>query len=406
LTRLAPAQPLRVNAGLDDCNPFRICLHSKGHVLILLFLRQFPKLRIMHLTKFLFSLALLALAAPFDPARAASLTRIETRDFGKMPDGTTVQQFTLRNAGGMAVKVMTLGAMINELQAPDRHGVFTNVVLGTNSLDAYVNNTFTAQAQIIGRVANRIANARFTLDGVEYQLTANSGRNQIHGGRKGFAQHVWQAQPLPPSEHEASVRFTYFSKDGEEGYPGNLTASITYTLTASNELRLDYQATTDKATPVNMCSHAYFNLAGYGDVQGQELWLNADHYTPTDAQLIPTGEIAPVKGTPLDFTTPTLIGARADQLTPRGTYDNNYIITGGGNSLVLAARARDPQSGRVLEVRTTQPGIQLYTGNPHAFALETQHYPDSVNHPNFPSTILRPGETFKSTTVFSFSTVP
>jgi aldose 1-epimerase len=333
----------------------------------------------------------------------ASLTRIEEHDFGKMPDGTAVQQFTLRNAGGMAVKVMTLGAMINELQAPDQHGAFTNVVLGTNSLDAYVNNTFTAQAQIIGRVANRIANARFTLDGVEYQLTANSGRNQIHGGRKGFAQQVWQAQTLPPSEHEASVRFTYFSKDGEEGYPGNLTASITYTLTDSNELRLDYQATTDKATPVNLCSHAYFNLAGFGGVQGQELWLNADHYTPADAQLIPTGDIAPVKDTPLDFTVPTLIGARADQLKPRGTYDNNYVITGGGNSLILAARARDPQSGRVLEVRTTQPGIQLYTGNPRAFALETQHYPDSVNHPNFPSTILRPGETFKSTTVFSFS---
>ena len=234
-----------------------------------------------------------------------------------MPDGTAVQQFTLRNAGGMAVKVMTLGAMINELQAPDRHGVFTNVVLGTNSLDAYVSNTFTAQAQIIGRVANRIANARFTLDGVEYQLTANNGRNQIHGGRKGFAQQVWQSQTLPPSEREASIRFTYFSKDGEEGYPGNLTASVTYTLTDNNELRLDYQATTDKATPVNMCSHAYFNLAGFGEVRGQELWLNADRYTPTDAQLIPTGEIAPVKGTPLDFTVPTLIGARADQLTPR-----------------------------------------------------------------------------------------
>jgi len=304
----------------------------------------------------------------------------------------------------MAVKVMTLGAIISEIQAPDRHGVFTNVVLGTNSLDAYLNNTFTAQAQVIGRFANRIALARFTLDGVEYHLAANAGPHHIHGGRKGFGQRVWQARMLPPANHEASVRLTYFSKDGEEGYPGNLTASVTYTLNDRNELRLDYQATTDKATPVNLCCHAYFNLAGSGDVRGQELWLNAGHYTPTDAELIPTGQIVPVKGTPLDFTAPTLIGARADQLKPHpGVYDNNYVINGGGKSLVLAARARDPRSGRVLEVRTTQPGVQLYTGNPHAFCLETQHYPDSVNHPNFPSTILRPGETFQSTTVFSFS---
>ncbi len=358
----------------------------------------------MRLSPGLSLLTLLALAAPLDPARAESLTRIEEHDFGKMPDSTTIQQFTLRNAKGMAVKVMTLGAMINEIQAPDRHGAFTNVVLGTNSFDAYLHNTFTAQAQVIGRVANRIANARFTLDDVEYHLAANAGSNTIHGGRRGFGRQVWQAQMLPSGEHEAAVRLTYFSKDGEEGYPGNLTASITYTLTDDNELRLDYQATTDKATPVNLCCHAYYNLAGYGDVQAQELWLNADHYTPADAQLIPTGEIAPVKGTPLDFTVPALIGARADQLKPRaGVYDNNYVINGGGKSLVLAARARDPLSGRVLEVRTTQPGVQLYTGNPHAFCLETQHYPDSVNHTNFPSTILRPGETFKSTTALSFS---
>jgi aldose 1-epimerase len=335
----------------------------------------------------------------------ASLTRIEEHDFGKMPDGTTIQQFTLRNAKGMVVKVMTFGAMLTEIQAPDRNGVFTNVVLGTNSFDAYLNNTFTAQAQVIGRVANRIANARFTLDGVEYHLDANAGPHQIHGGRNGFGRQVWQAQMLPPGAHDASVRFTIFSKDGEDGYPGNLTASVTYTLNDDNELRLDYTATTDKATPVNLVSHPYFNLAGSGGVREQELWLNAGHYTLTDAQLIPTGEIAPVQGTPLDFTVPTLIGAHADQLTPRaGVYDNNFLINGGGKSLVLAARARDPESGRVLEVRTTQPGIQLYTGNPHAFALETQHYPDSVNHTNFPSTILRPGETYKSTTVLSFST--
>ena len=360
----------------------------------------------MHLPRFLIPLTLLSLTVSPVSVRAESLTRIEAHDFGKMPDGTVIRQFTLHNANGMIVKVMTFGAMLMEIEAPDRHGVFTNVVLGTNSFDAYLHNTFTAQSQVIGRFANRIAKARFTLDGVEYHLDANAGRHQIHGGRNGFGRQVWQAQMLPPGKHDASVLFTHSSPDGEDGFPGNVTASVTYTLNDYNELRLDFQATTDKATPINLCCHAYFNLAGHGSIRDQELWLNADHYTVTDSELIPTGEIAPVKGTPLDFTTPMLIGARAAQLKPHaGLYDNNFVINGAGagKSLVLAARARDPQTGRVLEVRTTQPGIQLYTGNPQAFALETQHYPDSVNHPNFPSTILRPGKTFKSTTVFSFS---
>jgi aldose 1-epimerase len=257
---------------------------------------------------------------------------------------------------------------------------------------------------VLGRVANRIAGARFTLDGVEYKLTANDGTNSLHGGRKGFAQVVWEAKSLPPGEHAAAVQFTYLSHDGEEGYPGNLTARVTYTLTDSNELRLDYEATTDKPTPVNLSNHAFWNLGGNGDVQSFELWLAADHYTPADAQLIPTGEIEPVAGTPLDFTTPTPIGLRGAQLKPRpNIYDNNFVINGGGSSLVLAARVHDPQSGRTMEVRTTQPGVQLYTGNRRAFCLETQHFPDSVNHTNFPSTILRPGETFRSTTIYSFS---
>jgi aldose 1-epimerase len=350
-------------------------------------------------------LALLAWIAPAGPASAQTLTRIEQRDFGTMPDGTTNQQFTLRNAKGMSAKVMTYAAMLCEVQAPDRNGAFTNVVPGADSFDAYLRNSFGAWSQTIGRVANRVANARFTLDGVEYQLDANSGRNQLHGGTNGFGRRIWQAQMLPPGAHDAAVRFTIFSKDGADGYPGNLTAAITYTLTDDNELRLDYSATTDKATPVNLVNHTYFNLAGGGGYRDQELWLNADHYTVTDAQLIPTGEIAPVKDTPLDFTTPALIGEHSDKLTGRArSFDNNYVINGGGESLVLAARARDPQSGRVLELRTTQPGIQLYTGNRSGFALETQHFPDSVNHTNFPSTILRPGETFKSTTILSFST--
>lgn len=358
----------------------------------------------MHLHKNPFSLALLSLTVSLMTARAQSLTRIEAHDFGQMPDGTTNQQFTLRNAKGMAVKVMNFGAMLCEVQAPDRNGAFANVVPGANSFDAYQRNSFGPYSQTIGRVANRIANARFTLDGVEYQLDANNGRNQLHGGTNGFGHRIWQAQMLPPGTHDAAVRFSIFSKDGEDGYPGNLNATVTYTLTDDNELRLDYTAITDKATPVNLVNHTYFNLAGGGAYTNQELWLNADNYTVADAQLIPTGEIAPVKGTPLDFTTPALIGERTAQLTGRSrSFDSNYAINGGGASLVLAARARDPQSGRMLEVRTTQPGIQLYTGNRSGFALETQHFPDSVNHTNFPSTILRPGETFKSATVLSFS---
>jgi aldose 1-epimerase len=346
---------------------------------------------------------LLALIAAPSAAHAQPLTRLEEREFGRMPDGTAVKQFTLRNANGMLVRVMTYGAIINEVEVPDRNGAMTNVVLGAASFDRYLNG-FRTPAAVIGRVANRIANARFSLDGVEYKLAANAAPHHIHGGVKGFGQVVWQAQPLPAGEHAASVRFTYFSKDGEEGYPGNLTASVTYTVTDDNQLRLDYEATTDKATPVNLTSHGYYNLAGSGGVSGQELWLAANHYTPADDQLIPTGEIASVTGTPLDFTVPALIGSRAGQLKPKaGVYDHNFVINGGGKSLVLAARVRDPQSGRVMELRTTQPGVQLYTGNPGGFCLETQHYPDSIHHPSFPSTVLRPGEIFKSTTLYSFS---
>jgi aldose 1-epimerase len=357
----------------------------------------------MHLATFRSMLTLPILIVFLGSSRAGTLTRLEEREFGKMQEGTTVKQFVLRNARGMVVKVMTYGAIITEIEVPDRKGTGTNVVLGVDSLDPYLGR-FATPAAVMGRVANRIAGARFTLDGVEYTLAANSGSNHIHGGRTGFGQRVWQAKALPVSERETAVRFTYFSKDGEEGYPGNLTASVTYTLTDDNELRLDYDAATDKATPVNLCNHAYFNLAGSGDVLGHELWLAAENYTPADAQLIPTGEIASVKGTPLDFTVPMLIGARADQLQPRaGVYDHNFVINGGGNSLVLAARVREPLSGRTLELRTTQPGVQLYTGNRRGFCLETQHFPDSVHHANFPSTILRPGETFRSTTVFAFS---
>ena len=350
----------------------------------------------------------LALAASLSHSNGESpMKRLEEQEFGKTQEGAVVKLFTLRNAKGMSAKVMTYGAIITEIKVPDRHGATANVVLGGDDFEQY-RKGFPASAAVIGRVANRIARARFTLDGVEYKLAANNGPNHLHGGPKGFAQVVWQSKALPASQHEASVQFTYLSKDGEEGYPGNLTVKVTYTLSDDNELRIDYEAATDKATPVNLTNHAYFNLAGSGDVLDHELWLAADRYTPADDQLIPTGEIASVKSTPLDFTTPTRIGARIDQLNPKpGGYDHNFVLSSDGKSLVLAARASEPKSGRVMEVRTTEPGVQLYTGNhlKHGgFCLETQHYPDSVNRPSFPSTILRPGQTFKSTTSFAFST--
>ena len=373
----------------------------------------------MRLWKY-FTLALVALSFTLHECAGQPLKRLVEEEFGKMADGTSIKLFTLRNTNGMIAKVMTYGAILTQLQAPGRNGTLTNVVLGADNLEQYLKG-FPAPAAVIGRVANRIAKARFTLDAVEYKLAANSGPNHIHGGRKGFAQVLWQGKPLPPGAESAAVQFTYLSKDGEEGYPGNLTVSVTYTLTDKNELRIDYEATTDKATPVNLSNHGYFNLAGFGNVHDHELWLAAERYTVADDQLIPTGEIASVKGTPLDFTTPTPIGARIDQLKPKlNGYDHNLVLKGDGKSLLLAARVTEPKSGRVMEMRTTQPAVQLYTGNhlngkvagvggvlyPHhgGFCLETQHYPDSVNHPDFPSTILRPGHTFRSTTVFAFST--
>jgi aldose 1-epimerase len=336
-----------------------------------------------------------------------------------MPDGTEVHLFTLTNAKGVVAKVTTYGALLTELHVPDRDGKTANVVLGFDNLAQYLKG-HPAFGIVVGRYANRIGGAKFTLDGQEYALAKNNGQNHIHGGVKGFDKFVWQAATSETAD-SASVKFSRLSPDGEEGYPGNLNVSVTYTLTDANELRIDYVATTDKATVVNLTNHSYFNLAGDGDVLGHELMIAASHYTPADEGLIPTGDIKSVKGTPLDFTQPTAIGARINELPPhtRG-YDHNFVIDGGGRSLTLAARAREPKSGRVMEVWTTEPGVQLYTGNwlngshtgpggvvykQHSgFCLETQHYPDSPNKPSFPSTVLRPGQTFKSTTAFRFST--
>jgi aldose 1-epimerase len=337
---------------------------------------------------------------------AATLARVEEAVMGRMPDGRQVKSFTLRNGNGMMVNVIEYGAIITEIQALDRQGAATNVLLGAKTLEEYLKG-YPGSAAVIGRFANRIAKARFVIDGKEYKVAANSGQNHIHGGRKGFASVVWDGKPLPGKQNESVVQFTYKSKDGEEGYPGNLTATVTYTVTDNNELRVDYEATTDKATPVNLTNHAYFNLAGGGDVLDHILTLNAKQYTPADDELIPTGKIETVEGTPLDFTKPMRVGERIQKLRPKlNGYDHNFVIDNGGKSLVECARVKDPKSGRVMTVRTTQPGVQLYTGNHlqhRGLCLETQHFPDSPNRPEFPSCILRPGEKFKSTTVFAFS---
>jgi aldose 1-epimerase len=349
--------------------------------------------------------------------------QVKKETFGTTPEGKPVDLYILTNAHGLEVRVINFGGIITSLRVPDKNGKLDDIVLGFDNLDGYLENKPYFGA-IIGRYANRIANGKFTLDGHEYTLAKNNGSNSLHGGLKGFNKVIWQAEPF--RNHQGmGVTLSYTSKDGEEGYPGNLRVKVTYTLTEKNELAIDYEATTDKATPVNLTQHTYFNLAGEGsgDVLAHELRLNADRFTPIDKNLIPTGEIRSVKGTPLDFTQPATIGARIndpyDQLVIAHGYDHNFVVTRKDDSLQFAARVREPKSGRVLEAYTTEPGIQLYSANfldgsvigkhghaykqREAFCLETQHFPDSPNHPDFPSTILRPGNTFHSRTVFKFS---
>jgi aldose 1-epimerase len=353
-----------------------------------------------------------------DAGKEQNVLPIQRKDWGKTQDGRPVELYTLTNKNGLVAKIATYGATLTELHVPDKNGKLGDVVLGYDSLPPYEtrSNFFGATT---GRVANRIANGQFTLNGVQYKLATNNGPNHLHGGNKGIDKAVWKAEAAP-TDDGPSVKFTHTSPDMDEGYPGKLDITVTYTLTNKDELKIDYKARTDKATPVNLTHHSYFNLGtpASGDILDHILHINADRYTPVDPTLIPTGELAPVKGTALDFTTPTAIGARYNQ-TPLsgGGYDHNYVLNGERGKMKLAARATDPQTGRTMEVHTTEPGVQLYTGN-HlkdvqakngityqknaGFCLETQHYPDSINKPNFPSVVLEPGQTYSQVTIHKF----
>jgi aldose 1-epimerase len=334
--------------------------------------------------------------------------------FGVGPDGRTVHAFTMRNARGMEVRVMEYGAIILSIRVSDRAGHFDNVALGFDSLDGYLRDRQYIGAAV-GRYANRIAGGRFTLDGRTVQLTCNEGRNQLHGGSRGFHNVVWHADEVDAGQ---VVTFRHVSLDGEEGYPGTLAALVRYELTNDNALLIDFRATADRATHVNCTQHSYFNLAG-GDapdsILDHQLQLHASRFTPVDATLIPTGELRAVRGTPFDFTTPTAIGARIDavdeQLRLGGGYDHNWVVDRTGSGPAPAATVYEPRSGRTLDILTTQPGIQFYSGNGmsgrfaprSALALEPQHFPDSPNHPAFPSTLLTPGAAYAERIVYRFS---
>jgi aldose 1-epimerase len=348
----------------------------------------------------------------------------EKKPFGKTPDGQPVDLYVLTNKNGVEAAITNYGGAVVSLKVPDRNGKFGDVVLGYDSLDGYVNDKSYFGA-IVGRYGNRIGHAQFSIDGKTYTLAKNNGENSLHGGIKGFNKAVWAAKELP-AKNGQSLELTYLSKDGEEGFPGNLHVRVVYTLTDSNELKIEYSATTDKKTVVNLTNHSYFNLAGpgSGDILGHQLAIEADKFTPVDASLIPTGELRDVPGTPLDFGKATAIGARIDQddeqLKLGHGYDHNFVLRrAAGAPISLAARVMEPNTGRVLEVWTTEPGVQFYTGNfldgtargkgglayarRSAFCLETQHFPDSPNQPKFPSVVLNPGEKYSTTTTYKFT---
>lgn len=353
-----------------------------------------------------------------DSTKGDTAVKAEEKIYGKTPDGREVQIFILTNNNGTTAKMTNYGAILVSLETADKDGNIADVTLGFDTLDGWVNSNDPYFGTTVGRVANRTAKGRFTLDGTEYTLAVNNGPNHLHGGIKGFDKVVWDAK-LTSTDDQASVKFTYTSQDGEEGYPGNLSVTVTYTLNNANELTIRYEAKTDKATPINLTNHTYWNLAGHdsGTILDHEMTINADNYTPIDDDLIPTGEIAAVKGTGLDFTTAKLIGTDIESV---GGYDHNYVINKTDDDLTLAASVCHPDSGRVMEVCTTQPGVQLYSANfldgsiqgkgkcsyqkQGGFCLETQHYPDSINQPQFPSIVLRPDETYSEKTVHKFFT--
>lgn len=361
--------------------------------------------------------ALLALSI-----QAQKKAMITKQPFGKTADGTPVDIYTLTNTKGVEARIMTYGGIVVSLKVPDRNGKFDDVELGFDSLDPYLKGHPFFGA-LVGRYGNRIGKGKFTIDGKEYSLLVNNGENHLHGGKLGFDKKVWKAKS-GKSADGPTLELKYTSADMEEGYPGKLDVTVVYTLTEDNGLKIDYTAKTSKPTHVNLTNHSYFNLAGAGNglILDHEMMINADNATKVDKGLIPTGEIVSIKGTDMDFTKPVKIGARIDstmeQLAWGIGYDHNYVINGGGKSLTMAARVYEPTSGRVMEVFTTEPGVQFYTGNHLAvpagkggkpypkrsgFCLETQHYPDTPNKPNFPTTLLKPGETYRTTTIYKFS---
>ncbi len=350
-----------------------------------------------------------------------TLPKIERHTFGKLPDGTPVEAFTLKNSKGVEATILNYGGLVVSLKVPDKNGKLGDVVLGYDTVDGYLKESPYFGA-MIGRYGNRIAKGKFTLNGQQYTLAVNNGPNALHGGIKGFDKVVWTPHLLATTEGPA-LELTYLSRDGEEGYPGNLSVRATYTLTEDNGLKLEYRATTDKDTVVNLTQHSYFNLAGRGDNLQHEVMIPADRFTPVDRTLIPTGELRPVEGTPFDFRKSTAIGARIgqddEQLKFGNGYDHNWVINKKAGEFTLMARVYEPTSGRVMEVFSTEPGLQFYTGNfldgkitgkggwvynfRNAFAMEPQHFPDSPNQPNFPSVVLKPGQEYKHTLMYKFS---